>query len=158
MTPDAPRRPRPIGTSVVVAPFATSGGCGSVSECSRAELAHCFVMRRRQVLEFWMSRYGLLSPASQERFLRRQETTRLARYPDDIIRKAIRWSNLLSDALSFAHSAYEGDARAWPPEPQAPSRPVRTSTVSEALRQRDPGLDRRLAAKIGPVQRYEDNF
>ena len=41
-----------------------------------------------------MSRYGPLSPASQKRFLQRQETGRLARYPDDVVRKAINWSNL----------------------------------------------------------------
>jgi hypothetical protein len=105
-----------------------------------------------------MARYGRLSPASRERFLRRQETARLARYPDDIIRKAISWSNLLSDALSFAHSAYEGDVQAWPPETQVPSWPVRTPRVSGGPRKRDPELHRRLAAKIGPVQNYEDSF
>jgi hypothetical protein len=105
-----------------------------------------------------MARYGRLSPASRERFLRRQEAARLARYPDDIIRKAISWSNLLPDALSFAHSAFEGEAQPWPPEPQAPSRPVRTPRVSGAPRKRDAEVDRRLAAKIGPVQSYEDVF
>jgi hypothetical protein len=105
-----------------------------------------------------MARYGRLSPASQERFLGRQETARLARYPDEIIRKAIHWSNLLADALSFAHSAYEGEPQPLPPEPQAPSRPVRTRRVREAPRKRDTELDRRLAGKIGPVQNYGDTF
>jgi hypothetical protein len=53
------------------------------------ELAHWPGMRRRQLLEYWMSQYGQLSAASQKRFLQRQDTRRLARYPDDIIRKAI---------------------------------------------------------------------
>ncbi len=104
-----------------------------------------------------MSRYGPLSASSQERFLQRHETRRLTRYPDDIVRKAINWSNLLADALSFAHSAYEGEAPALPPEPHAPSQPGRTQRVAEASRRR-PELDRRLAQTIGPVQNYEDTF
>lgn len=115
-------------------------------------------MRRRQILHYWMSRYGPLSPASQKRFLQRQETGRLARYPDDVVRKAINWSNLLTDALSFAHCAYEGEARPLPPEPQPPSLPGRVERVAEASRRRDPDVDRRLAATIGPVQNYEDSF
>jgi hypothetical protein len=115
-------------------------------------------MRRRQLLQYWMSRYGPLSPASQTRFLQRQETVRLARYPDDVVRKAINWSNLLADALRFAHSAYEGEARPLPPEPHSPSRPGRTQRVAEAPRARDPDRDRRLAGTIGPVQNYEDSF
>jgi hypothetical protein len=99
-----------------------------------------------------MRRYGTLSPASQERFLQRQETARLARYPDDVVRKAISWSSRLVDALSFAHSAYEGEQSAMPPEPQTPSRPGRTSRVAEARRERNPDLDRSLAETIGPVQ------
>lgn len=105
-----------------------------------------------------MSRYGPLPPASQKRFLRRQDTRRLARYPDGVVRKAINWSNLLADALSFAHSAYESDAQSLPPEPRSPSRPGRTERVAEAPRERDPELDRRLAGAIGPVQNYEDTF
>jgi hypothetical protein len=105
-----------------------------------------------------MRRYGALSPASQERFLQRQETARLARYPDDVIRKAVSWSNLLADALSFAHSAYEGEAPSLPPEPQTRSRPGRTGGAAEGRRRRNLDLDRRLAEKIGPVQNYEDSF
>jgi hypothetical protein len=115
-------------------------------------------MWRRQILQYWMERYGPLSLASQERFLRRQETSRLTRYPDDIVRKAIRWSNLLADALRFAHSAYEGEAPSLPPEPHTPSRPGRTSRVAEAPRRRTQELERRLATAIGPVQNYEDTF
>jgi hypothetical protein len=115
-------------------------------------------MRQGQVLKYWMSRYGPLSPASQQRFLQRLETIRLATYPDHIVRRSINWSNLLADALSFAHSAYEGDAQALPPEPQPPSRPGRTDRVAEVPRRRDPQLERRIAAAIGPVQNYEDTF
>jgi hypothetical protein len=115
-------------------------------------------MRRRQILQYWMRRYGSLSLASQERFLQRQETARLTRYPDEIVRKAIGWSNLLADALSFAHSAYEGEAQAVPPEPQTPSRPVHAHRVAEARRHQNPDLDRRLAGTIGPVQNYDDSF
>jgi hypothetical protein len=115
-------------------------------------------MRRRQLLEYWMSRYGRLSPSSQNRFLQRKETRRLTRYPDDIVRKAINWSSLLADALSFAHSAYEGEAPTLPPEPRAPSQPGRRQQAAEASWRRSPGLDRRLAQTIGPVQNYEDTF
>jgi hypothetical protein len=104
-----------------------------------------------------MSRYGPLSSASQQRFLRRQETGRLARYPDDVVRKAISWSSLLADALSFAHSAYEGDAKSLPPDPWAPSGRGSGERIAEA-RGRDPDRDRRLAGMIGPVQNYEDIF
>jgi len=105
-----------------------------------------------------MRRYGMLSSASQERFLRRQETARLARYPDDVVRKAIGWSRLLADALNFAHSAYEGEPSRMPPEPHVPSRPGRTTRVAEARRERNADLHRRLAETIGPVQSYEDTF
>jgi Domain of unknown function (DUF4111) len=88
-----------------------------------------------------MSRYGQLSRASQQRFLRRQETGRLARYPDDVVRKAIGWSNLLADSLSFAHSAYEGDAKPLPPEPRAPSDRGSGERIAEAPRRRDPHRD-----------------
>jgi hypothetical protein len=116
------------------------------------------VVRRRQVLEYWTSRYGSLSPASQKRFLERQETRRLAPYPDDVVRKAIGWSNLLADALSFAHSAYEGDGKSLPPEPRSPSGPGRGERIAEAPRRQHPDQNRRLAAMIGPVQNYEDTF
>lgn len=115
-------------------------------------------MRKPQILHYWMERYGLLSLASQERFLRRQETARLTRYPDEIVRKAMGWSNLLADALSFAHSAYEGEPQSLPAEPHAPSRPSHTRRVAEAPRRPDSELDRRLAGAIGPVQKYEDSF
>jgi hypothetical protein len=115
-------------------------------------------MRRRQILQYWMSKYGPLSAPSQERFLRRQATARLARYPDDIIRKAIGWSNLLDDALSFAHRAYEGEGQPLPAEPNTPSRPGRTQHVAQAARRRDLDRERRLAHAIGPVQNYEDEF
>jgi hypothetical protein len=104
-----------------------------------------------------MRRYGLLSPASQDRFLARQETGRLVRYPDDITRKAINWSNLLADALSFAHSAYEGDVQPQPSEPSR-SQPGTAERVAEAQPRRNPELERRLARTIGPVQNYEDSF
>ena len=105
-----------------------------------------------------MSKYGRLSAPSQERFLRRQATARLARYPDNIIRRAINWSNLLDDALSFAHSAYEGEGQALPPEPHTPSRPGGTRRLAEARPRRDLERERRLARAIGPVQKYEDDF
>jgi hypothetical protein len=115
-------------------------------------------MRRRQILQYWMSEYGRLSAPSQERFLRRQATVRLARYPDHIVRQAISWSNLLDDALSFAHSAYEGEGQALPPEPHTPPRPRRTKQVAQAQPRRDMDMELRLARRIGPVQNYEDDF
>jgi hypothetical protein len=115
-------------------------------------------MQRRQVLQYWMNRYGSLSAASRQRFLQRQETIRLARYPDDIIRRSIHWSSLLADALSFAHSAYEGVAQPLPPEPHVPTRPGRTNRVAEAPRRRDAQGERRIASTIGPVQNYDDSF
>jgi hypothetical protein len=50
-------------------------------------------MRKSQILECWMSRYGQLSDASRERFLRRREVARLTRYPDAVVRAAIGWSS-----------------------------------------------------------------
>jgi hypothetical protein len=115
-------------------------------------------MRRREILQDWMRRYGRLSPASQGRFLRRQETIRLTRYRDDIVGRAISWSNLLSDAVRFAHSAYEGEAKPIPPEPQSPSQPPSARRVAEAQPRRNLDLERRLKSTIGPVQNYEDSF
>lgn len=115
-------------------------------------------MRKRQILQYWMERYGPLSLASQQHFLRRRETARLTHYPDEIVRTAIGWSNLLNDAVSFANSAYEGEAQSLPPEPQTPSRPSHPRTVVEAPRRPDRELHRRLAGAIGPVQNYEDSF
>jgi hypothetical protein len=123
-------------------------------------------MRKSQILEYWMSRYGELSDASRERFLRRQEVARLARYPDTVVRAAIGWSNLLADALSFAHSAFEGEPRPLPPEPSEPSPPAKRDRPPSAARprqaERDAGarqpVDTELAKKVGPVQRYDDDF
>jgi len=123
-------------------------------------------MRKSQILEYWMSRYGQLSGASRERFLRRQEVARLTRYPDAVVRAAIGWSNLLADALSFAHSAYEGDPKPLPPEPSVPSarheEKRRSPTSRPWQAEREAGarrpVDTDLARKIGPVQRYEDDF
>jgi hypothetical protein len=88
-----------------------------------------------QILRYWMRRYGELSPASRDRFLKRRELTRLARYPDEIVKQALRFSNMLDDALSFAHSAYEGSPRPLPQD------------VTAALRRR-----------IGATQHYDDDF
>ena len=55
-------------------------------------------MRKSQILDYWISQYGPLSAASRLRFLRRQEVRRLTRYPDDLVKRAIRYSNLLADA------------------------------------------------------------
>ena len=110
-------------------------------------------MTKRQILAVWMKRYGDLSAASRDRFLRRREVARLGRYPDEVVREAIAFSNMLGDALAFAHSAYEGEPRELPPEPglsdasppQAP-RPLR-SDVNAALRR-----------QLGPTQHYDDGF
>jgi hypothetical protein len=111
-------------------------------------------MTKRKVLALWMKRYGDLSAASRDRFLKRTEVGRLARYPDEVVRRAIGFSNLLGDALAFASSAYEGEARELPPPephlsdaspPQAP-RPLR-SDVNATLRRR-----------LGPTQRYDVDF
>ena len=53
------------------------------------------VMRRSEILRYWMSQYGPLSKPSRERFLRRSEVARLTRYPDDLVKRAIRYSNLM---------------------------------------------------------------
>jgi hypothetical protein len=112
-------------------------------------------MTKRQILALWMKRYGDLSAASRDRFLKRTEVGRLARYPDDVVRQAIAFSNMLGDALAFAHSAYEGEPRELPPEPgrsdastppAPPPRPLR-SDVNAALRR-----------QLGPTQHYDDGF
>jgi hypothetical protein len=121
-------------------------------------------MRKAQILHYWMSRYGNLSRASRERFLRRQEVARLTRYADDVVHAAIRWSNLLADALSFANSAYEGEPRPLPPEPGEPSSPVtaRPSRADARRVEHDAAkrypVDADLAKKIGAIQSYEDTF
>jgi hypothetical protein len=121
-------------------------------------------VRKADILGYWMSRYGELSAASRERFLRRQEVARLTRYPDAVVRAAINWSNLLADALSFAHSAYEGEPRPLPPDPAEPSPPAsrKPSRAERPRRERGAAtrrpVDADLAKRIGPVQSYEDTF
>jgi len=115
-------------------------------------------MRRREILRYWMQKYGKLSPESQDCFLQRRETFRLTRYPDEIVRKAINWSNLLSDALSFAHSAYEGEPKPTPPEAQSHSQPGKSEQRAKRPSTPSPDLEPRLRRVIGPVQNYEDSF
>ena len=100
-----------------------------------------------------MRRYGDLSAASRDRFLKRRELTRLARYPDEIVKQALGFSNLLDDALAFAHSAYEGPPRPLPAEPDLsgsgavpPPRPLPQEVTAE------------LRRRIGPTQHYDDDF
>jgi hypothetical protein len=112
----------------------------------------------QEILQYWMSRYGRLSAASRLRFLGRQEVARLAKYPDDIVRQAIGWSNLLADTLSFAHSAYEGTPKPLPPEPEVSSAAHAANPPVWSRRRWNPELDRELAKRIGPVQSYEDTF
>jgi hypothetical protein len=132
--------------------------------CYREQLGYQGWMRKAQILQYWMSRYGNLSDMARERFVRRQEVARLTRYPDDVVHAAIRWSNLLADALSFANSAYEGEPRPLPPEPGEPSPPVtarpsraHSRRVEHGAAKRYP-VDANLAKKIGPIQSYEDTF
>ena len=110
-------------------------------------------MTKRQILRYWMRRYGDLSPASRDRFLKRRELTRLARYPDEIVKQALGFSNMLDDALSFAHSAYEGSPRPLPPEPDLsgsgavpPPRPLPQEVTAE------------LRRRLGATQHYHDDF
>jgi hypothetical protein len=107
-------------------------------------------MRKSEILDYWVSQYGPLSRTSRERFLRRQEVRRLTRYPDDLVQKAIRYSNLLADALSFA-AVLSSPLRDVPPEPR------RSDAPPPAKRPRHSD-DRALHEKIGPVQNYEDDF
>ena len=112
------------------------------------------VMTKRQILARWMQRHGELSAASRDRFLKRKEVARLARYPDDVVRQAIGFSNLLGDALAFAHSAYEGEPGELPAEPKvsdggqasAPPRPLSHEVTAE------------LRRRLGATQHYDDDF
>ena len=108
-------------------------------------------MTRRQILAYWMQRHGDLSPASRDRFLKRSEVARLTRYPDDVIRRAIGFSNLLGDALAFAHSAYEGEPRELPAEPSRSD-----SAPPVATRPLPRELSAELRRRLGPTQRYDD--
>jgi hypothetical protein len=130
---------------------AREGGIGSRRATTVAP------MTKLEILRYWMSRYGNLSQRSRHRFVRRSEVARLARYPDAIVRTAINWSNLLADALSFAHSAYEGEQQPLPPEPTTPLALKRPMAMAPR-RRRDPARDRELSRRIGPVQQYEDSF
>jgi hypothetical protein len=107
-------------------------------------------VRKAQILDYWVSVYGPLSAASRDRFLRRQEVRRLTRYPDDLVKRAIRYSNLLSDALNFA-AILNSPLGELPPEPRV------TDAPAPALqhRRRD---DSPLHKKIGPTQNYGDDF
>ena len=99
----------------------------------------------------WVKRYGELSPASRDRFLKRREVARLARYPDDVVRRAIAFSNLLADALAFAHSAYEGEPRELPAEPI-----LSGSSPVPAPRPLPADVNADLRRRLGPTQRYDD--
>jgi hypothetical protein len=107
-------------------------------------------VQKSQILSYWTTVYGPLSPPSRERFLRRQEVQRLTRYPDDVVERAIRYSNLLADALNFAAILNNPPAE-LPPEPRATDAPA---PVLDRPR-RD---DRDLHKQIGPVQNYADDF
>jgi hypothetical protein len=111
-------------------------------------------MTKRQVLAVWMKRYGDLSAGSRDRFLRRREVARLTRYPDDVVKRAIAFSNLLADALAFAHSAYEGEPRELPAEPK------RSDTVQAvaAPRPLSEDVNAELRRRLGPTQRYDGDF
>ena len=77
----------------------------------------------------------------------------MARYPDEIVKQALGFSNMLDDVLSFAHSAYEGAPRPLPPEPDlsgsgavAPPRPLPHDVTAE------------LRRRLGATQHYDDDF
>jgi hypothetical protein len=107
-------------------------------------------VRNSQILDYWISQYGPLSAASRQRFLRRQEVSRLTRYPDDLVKRAIRYSNLLADVLNFT-AILNNPLGQLPPEPRSTDAPA---PAREDTR-RD---DRALHHKIGPIQNYEDDF
>jgi hypothetical protein len=107
-------------------------------------------VRKAQILDYWVSVYGPLSAASRDRFLRRQEVRRLTRYPDDVVERAIRYSNLLADALNFAN-ILTNPLGVLPPEPRT------TDSPAPALRHRRHD-DRQLHQKIGPTQNYGADF
>ena len=106
-------------------------------------------MRKSQILDYWISQYGPLSAASRQRFLRRQEVRRLTRYPDDLVKSAIRYSNMLADARYAA--VLNNPLGQLPPEPRS------TDAPAPAL-ERTRRDDRALHHKIGPIQNYEDDF
>jgi len=68
------------------------------------------------------------------------------------VKRAIGFSNLLADALSFAHAAYEGEAQPVPAEP------ARSGSVAApaATPLRDVNDD--LRRRLGPTQHYGDEF
>ena len=111
------------------------------------------VMTKSQILRYWVSRYGELSPASRDRFLKRKEVARLTRYPDAIVKRAIGFSSLLSDALSFAHAAYEGEAR---PLPAEPARSDSVALPAPRPLPRDVNADFRR--RLGRTQHYGDEY
>jgi hypothetical protein len=100
-----------------------------------------------------MKRYGDLSVASRDRFLRRGEVARLGRYPDEVVRRAIAFSNLLGEALAFAHSAYEGEPRELPPEPK-----LSDASPPPAARPLRSDVNAELRHRLGPTQHYDDHF
>jgi hypothetical protein len=107
-------------------------------------------VRKGQILDYWVSVHGPLSAASRDRFRRRQEVRRLTRYPDDVVKRAIRYSNLLADALNFA-AILTNPLGVLPPEPRA------TDAPAPAARHRRPD-DRPLHQRIGPTQNYGADF
>jgi hypothetical protein len=108
-------------------------------------------VRKSDILNYWISEYGPLSPISRERFLRRQEVRRLTRYPDDLVKRAIRFSNLLADALNFA-------ALLNNPLGELPAEPRKTDARAPTQRRDRHRDDRLMHQKIGPIQNYEDDF
>ena len=48
----------------------------------------------------------------RERFLRRQEVKRLTRYPDDLVKRAVRYSSKLADALELRRNTEQPLGRA----------------------------------------------
>jgi hypothetical protein len=107
-------------------------------------------MRKSEILDYWISLYGPLSAASRQRFLRRQEVRRLTRYPDDLVKRAIRYSSLLTDALNFA-AVLNNPLGQLPPEPRSTDAPPPVLPHGR----RD---DRALHHTLGPLQDYEDDF
>ena len=107
-------------------------------------------MRKKEILDYWVGQYGGLSPASRERFLRLQEVRRLSAYPDDLVKRAIRSSNLLADAVNLA-AILNNPLKDLPPEPRF------TDSPAPAAPRHRPD-DSALLHKMGPTQLYEDDF
>jgi hypothetical protein len=80
----------------------------------------------------------------------RQEVRRLPRCPDDVVKRAIRYSNLLADALNFA-AILNNPLGRLPPESRSTDAPPPVLPHGR----RD---DRALHHTIGPTQNYEDDF